>query len=288
MEGRFQPETKSAAFLCALLSQFAACLAIPAAAQAQQPKPQTVSDFECYVQSAESRMAERKAFLLADADLALNQRLVREDRVVTVAPTGSNPRKIADGHVYDWIGTVFIPGATVERTIRMLQDYDHRAQYFPETIATSKLLCRTGEDRFRYSMRMKEPAVIDVDSEVVWERVGPRRWRCRSYSTNVQEIGKQHGYLMRLYSYWRIAEADKGVFVEGETITLSGEFGSLTRAFGSMMLGINPEKSLKHTLESMRETMMKPGMQFAASPAGAASCGAPFHPSGCLAVTERK
>src|ERR1035441_5307933 len=36
----------------------------------------------------------------------------------------------------------------------MLQDYDHRAQYFPETIATSKLLCLTGTDHFQSSMRL--------------------------------------------------------------------------------------------------------------------------------------
>jgi hypothetical protein len=272
------------ALFLALLGLFALCVAI----SAQELKPQTVSEFECYVQSAEARMAERKSFLLADADTALNQKVTRENKVVTVAPTGSNPKKIAGGHVYDWIGTVFIPGATVERTVRMLQDYDHRAQYFPETMSSSKLLCRTGENRFRYTMRMKEPAIIDVDCEVVWERVGPRRWRCTSYSTKVQEIGKQHGYLTRLYSYWRIAEEEKGVFVEGETITLSGEFGALSRAIGSMMLGINPEKSLRHSLESMRETMLKPGLQFPASPANAAACGDPFRPSGCPAVTERK
>ena len=285
MEGRFQLETRNAACLCVLLT---ACMAIPAAIQAQQLKPQTVSGFECYVQSAEARMAARKSFLLADADTALNQRVVRENRAVTVAPTGSNPRQIAGGHVYDWIGTVFIPGATVERAVRMLQDYDRRAQYFPETISTSRLLCRSGEDRFRYTMRMKEPAIIDVESEVVWERVAPRRWRCHSYSTSVQEIGRQHGYLMRLYSYWRLAEEEKGVFVEGETITLSGEFGAFKRALGSMMLGINPEKSLKHSLDSLRETMLKPGLQFAAPPANAAGCGEPFRLSGCAAITERK
>ena len=42
-----------------------------------------------------------------------------------------------------------------------------------------------GENQFHFSMRMKEPAVIDVDSDVVWERVDAHRWRCRSYSTHV-------------------------------------------------------------------------------------------------------
>ena len=62
-------------------------------------------------------------------------------------------------------------------------------------------------------------------------------------------MGKDHGYLRRLYSYWRFAETDKGVFVEAETITLSDEFGAVTRTLGSALMGINPEKSLKHSLD---------------------------------------
>ena len=163
----------------------------------------------------------------------------------------------------------------------MLQDYDHRAVYFPETIATSKLLCRTGKDRFRYTMRLKEPAIFVVESDVTWEQPDPRYWRCRSYSTSVQEVGKDHGYLRRLYSYWRFAKADRGVYVEGETITLSDEFGSMARAFGSALLGINPEKSLKHSLQSMRESILKPGLQIPALPEALPECAAPFRPAPC-------
>ena len=228
------------------------CCAVPAATAPDGLKPETARDFNCYVQSAEARMDSRKAFLLADANAALNGELVLSRRIQTIAPEGVNPRKVAGGQLYDWIGSAFIPGASLDRLVSMLQDYDHRAQNFPDTISTSKLLCRTGKDHFRYSMRMKEPAVLDVESDVVWERVDAHRWRCRSLSTNVAEVGKDHGYLRRLNSYWRFAEVDNGVFVEGETITLSDEFGSVTRAFGSMM-GINPEKSLKHSLASMRE-----------------------------------
>ena len=150
--------------------------------RAQQPlKPQTLNDFECYVQSAEARMTARKTFLVAESDSAMNDQLVRGKKIVLAAQSGANPRKITGAMLYDWIGTVFIPGATLDRMIRMLQDYDHRAQYFSEVVASSKLLCRTGEGHFGYSMRLKEPAVIDSDNDVVWEKVDARHWRCRSY-----------------------------------------------------------------------------------------------------------
>ncbi len=257
------------------------CCAMPAGTPYGRLKPETARDFSCYVQAAEARMDARKAFLLTDSDSALNEQLVLGRRIQTLAPDGVNPHKMAGGQLYDWIGSVFIPGASLDRLVSMLQDYDHRSQYFPETISTSKLLCRTGKGHFRYSMRMKEPAVLDVESDVIWERVDAHRWRCRSYSTSVNEVGKDHGYLRRLNSYWRFAEVDKGVYVEGETITLSDEFGSMARTFGSMLMGINPEKSLRHSLASMRESVLKPGLQIPPIPEGVSECGEPVRPNEC-------
>ncbi|HUI41972.1 MAG TPA: hypothetical protein VL523_08390 [Terriglobia bacterium] len=253
---------------------------------AQQLKPETERDFDCYIQAAEQRMGARPTFLVADADAALNQQLVGSHRIQTVEGNGANPHKVVGGLIFDWVGSEFISGATLDRTVRMLQDYDHRAQYFSETIATSKLICRRGEDQFDYSMRLKEPAVLDVASDVLWQRVDAHRWRCRSYSTDVRAVGKDKGYLRRLDSYWRFAEVPNGVYVEGETITLSDSFGALMRGLGSMM-GINPEKSLKHSLDSMRETLQKPGLQFPDPPQGVAACGEAYRPPGCPAPPIR-
>jgi hypothetical protein len=263
------------------------CLMLPGI-RAQQPKPETAQAFDCYVQAAEARMDARKAFLMADTDAALSEQIVRGQKIRTIEANGPNPHKLPGGQFYDWIGTAFIPGATVEKLVRMLQDYDHRAQYFPETISTSKLLCLTGTDRFQYSMRMKEPAILDVDSDVVWERLDAQRWRCRSLSTRVAEVGKDHGYLRRLNSYWRFAETPKGVFVEAETITMSDEFGSMTRMLGSALMGINPEKSLKHSLGSMRESVLKPGLEIPKLPPGLPACGASVPRASCAAVSGSK
>ena len=259
--------------------------ACAAALPAQTPKPETLAAFGCYVQSAEARMASRKTFLAIEATPAEAQSLARGTKIVTTPGNGSNPHKIQGAMIYDWIGTVFIPRATAERIVRMLQDYDHRAEYFADVVATSKLLCRTGESRFGFTMRIKEPTVADSENDVVWERLDPRRWKCRSYSGDVREIGKQHGYLHRLNSYWRFLETADGVFVEGETITLSGEFGSVMRALGSLA-GISPEKSLKKTLGSMREAVHST-RDFALPPAGLPSCGETPRLPGCATESRR-
>jgi len=243
-------------------ARFSLCFIVAGCLSAQPPKPQTQHEFEAYVQSAEARMDARKAATVASSQKA----------VQTIEANGANPHKLSGGQLYDWIGTVFIPGASLEKLVRMLQDYDHRATYFPETIASSKLLCRA-ENRFRYTMRLKEPAVIDVESDVVWDPVTDHRCHCRSYSLKTAEVGKDHGYLRQLYSYWWFAEVDKGVSVQAETITLSDEFGGMTRALGSMLMGINPEKSLRHSLNSMRESVLKPGLEIPAPPPGTPACG---------------
>ena len=46
----------------------------PSGIRSQELKPETVHDFECYIQSAEKRMEERKQFLVADSNAALKQR----------------------------------------------------------------------------------------------------------------------------------------------------------------------------------------------------------------------
>jgi hypothetical protein len=239
----------------------AAALLTAAALEAQAIKPETLSAYGSYVQSAEARMAARKTFLIGET---------KSPKVATTPGNGQNPHKIAGAMVYDWVGTIFIPGASVARTVRMLQDYDHRAAYFADVIASSKLNCRTGDNRFGFTMRIKEPVVADSDNEVTWERIDAAHWRCRSVSGDVGEIGSKKGYLQRLNSYWRFVETPEGVMVEGQTITLSGEFGSFMRALGSLA-GISPEKSLRRTLESMKESVLS-NREFSAPPSGLPAC----------------
>ena len=63
-----------------------------------------------------------------------------------------------------------------------------------------------------------------------WQLTGNEQ----SYSTRIAEVenagksnerelpvGNDHGYIWRLYSYWRIEEKDSGVYVQGESIGLS-------------------------------------------------------------------
>lgn len=250
---------------------------------AQRLKPESLQDFSCYVQSAEARMAARTTFLAIDADPRLAQDLARGG-IRTVPGNGPNPHKIQSALLYDWIGTIFIPGATVDRVVHMLQDIDHRNLYFPDVVQSAKLQCRTGADRLGFTMRIKEPVVADFEDDVVWEKLDEHRWRCRSYSSDVREL-KPKNYLFRLNSYWRFSQNKDGVFVEGQTITVSGEFGSFMRTLGSLA-GVNPEKSLKKTLSSMKDSVTT-HKDFAALPDGLPACGEAVRFTGCPATSRR-
>src|SRR5690242_855715 len=138
------------------LGTVTAILAVTVALQAQTPKPETLSAYACYVQTAESRMAARKTFLLVDAEPANVRALVHDRKLLTAPGNATNPQKIPGGMIFDWMGTIFIPGASVQRTIQMLQDYDHRADYFPDVIVSSRLFCAIGTSRFGFTMRIKE------------------------------------------------------------------------------------------------------------------------------------
>lgn len=251
-----------------------ACVLVLTAAvlSAQSPKPETVQAYDCYVQSAEARMAASSRFLTADSDTAAQDQLVRARKILTVPGNGPNPHKVPGGMIYDWIGTVFVPGVPLDRAIRMLQDYDHRIAYMPAVLSEAKLLCRTGEERFGFTMTLKEPAPIEVANDVTWERLDPQRWRYRSYSTKVHEIGKQHNYLFRLNSYWRFYGTPEGVYMQSQTITLSGEFSGLMRTLGSLA-GLNPETSVRKTLDQVRESLLHAPREFSLPPGGMPDCG---------------
>ena len=100
-------------------------------AHAAELKPQTVAAFDRYVQQAEQRMDGRKSFLWT-GESAARARRVRQGEVVVEPATGTAEAPVFSGLVHDWVGAVFIPGATLEKTLAVGQDYNrHKDIYRP-------------------------------------------------------------------------------------------------------------------------------------------------------------
>lgn len=243
-----------------------------APARAAELKPATVAAFDRYVRATEARMAAE----LGSTDRFIRAGPIKPGAFVIERQTTRDAGKeieIPDGLVHHWVGAVFVPGATVDRAVALLQDYDRHAAIYRPNVARSKLLARDG-DTFRVYLRffMKKIITVVVNSEHDARFFRPARDRAHSriYSTRIAEVdnpdtsrerekpvGNDGGYLWRLYSYWRFLERDGGTYVQCESISLTRGiptgFGWLIGPFVTSI----PRESLTFTLETTRAALAK-------------------------------
>lgn len=246
------------------------CLLV-AQAGAVELKPRTVIAFDRYITQTEQHLDARTQFLWADESPERASK-VRHGQLV-VEPTGPRPvTDVPDGLVHDWTGCVFIPGATIEKTIAFMQDYDHKEAYRPEVIA-SRLLSRDGND-FKVYMRLLKKKVItvvlDTEHDVRYTQVGPKRWRSVSRTTKIAQVDKagkpeEHalppgtgdGFLWRLTTFWRFEERDGGTWVECEAVSLTRDVPSGLGWLIKPIIRDLPKESLENTLRETREALSK-------------------------------
>jgi hypothetical protein len=234
-------------------------------------KPATLQAFDNYVKTAEARLEQRTTgpeFLWSDGVKGTRGKLLR-GQVVAEPWVGEGDIGIADGLIHDWVGAVFIPGATLDAVLRMVQDYDRAKLSYKPEVMDSKLLDRSG-GTFKVYMRLLKKKVLTVvlntEHEVHYTRLGDTRCYSRSRTTRVAEVqnpgdrderelppGQDHGFLWRLNSYWRFEQRDGGVYVECEAISLSR---SVPTGLGWMINPIIrtlPRDSLSNTLRCTRD-----------------------------------
>jgi hypothetical protein len=249
-------------------------------ASSAELKPPTVTAFNRYVQATEQRMKDDPQFLWVDGLPASQQRAVLEalrrgELVIERLTTRQSGKEIdmPDGMVHHWIGVVFVPGGTVDKTLSLLQDYDHHAQIYAPAVAASKLLSRDGNNfrvYLRFLMKKVITVVVNTENDARFSRDAPNRASSRIYSTRIAEVdapgtpsereksvGNDGGYLWRLYSYWRVLERDGGTYVQCESISLTRDiplgFAWLVRPFVTSI----PRESLEFTLTTTRNALGK-------------------------------
>ncbi len=261
----------------AAFSLICACLPAVPVGQAAQLRPKTIAAWEQYVQSTEARFLQEARgsgnFLWVDGS---PERLkeVRAGQVLTEPWSEKNPVSVPDGLVHDWIGAIFLPGATLQQTLAVIQDYDHHKDFYQPEVMDSHLLSRRGND-FHYSrLRLLKKGFISAVLNTVFDaqfvQLDPNRWYCRTVSTHIGELenagkpgqrelpeGTGQGYLWRLNAYWKFQQRDGGVYVECEALSLTRSIplglgwmvGPLTRAL--------PQESLTATLRDTRAAVRR-------------------------------
>jgi hypothetical protein len=234
-------------------------------------KPDTLQAFDDYVRAAEERLDKQAAssqFLWSDGVKGANARL-RAGEVLAEPWTGEGDVAIVNGLIHDWVGAVYIPNATLDAVIAMVQDYGRDKVTFKPEVLDSKILSRNGDD-FKVYMRLLKKKVVTVvlntEHAVHYTRIGETRCYSRSRTTRVAEVdnpgerdeherplGNDHGFLWRLNSYWRFEQRDGGVYVECEAISLSR---SVPLGFGWLVNPIIrtlPRDSLANTMRCTRD-----------------------------------
>jgi hypothetical protein len=256
--------------------------AIPAPAAAADLQPRTAAGFDQYVRAIEAQMPRRPTFLWIDRlghGASLNARDMLRHGGLLIEPIDRDDtgvgRDIPGGLIHHWIGTVFVPGA-VDSTLALLQDYDRHASIYAPAVSGSKLLWTDGRlfrMHLRFTMTRVLTVVVNTDNEAVFSRDAPDRASSRIHSTRVAEVenagtpgerelpvGHDGGYLWRLNTYWRLLQADDGVYIECESISLTRDIpfglGWVVKPFVTSL----PKDSLAFTLEATRTALTEPGL----------------------------
>lgn len=267
-------------------------LAFAAPANAASLQPKTVAAFDRYVQltdaQIDSQFSRGRPFLWVDrlpedkraaAYARLHEGKVAIERLETL--DNGKPIAVPGGIIHHWIGTVFIPGATLAQTLALEQDYDHHQNYFRPDVLRSKTL-RHNEGDFLVALRFYKKKVIttilDTEHEVHYEILDSAHAWSRSRTTRIQEVddagtpderlepvGEDHGFLWRMNTYWRFEEKDGGTYVESQSISLTRDIPiGLGWLIGPFVNSI-PRESLTFTLATTRRAVLErigsPGTQ---------------------------
>ncbi len=184
---------------------------------------------------------------------------------------------VDDGKIHHWIGTVLVPGATVDEVIGFVQDYAHYPERFDPMIQRADVLSREG-DRWTVAMRNWTKkvitVVIDADYVVDYTQLSPTRYETMNLATNifhVHDAGKANerrqpgdeadGYLWRFRMICRFDQRDEGTYEECESVSLTRGIPWLLKPIVSPFVNSVPKDAIEFTLSTVRDGVGQSGQR---------------------------
>jgi hypothetical protein len=261
------------------------CSLLAASAFAAEPKPEAVEAWNRYIALTESRIAAQERdstrFLVVqketpESSAAASEAKLRNGEVVIerLKTTDGDKDIAAPGAViHHWVGTAFIPAATIKQAFMVLQDYDrHSTTYAPE-VEKSKLLRRSGDDFTAYLRFVKNKVitvVLDTYHQVHYGMLDATHAYSRSYTTKVTEIEdpgtpqereksaeEEQGFMWKMNTYWRFEERDGGLYIQCEAVTLTRDVPyGLAWIIKPFVTSI-PKESLTATMTETRKALAR-------------------------------
>lgn len=199
-------------------------LLLAAAPLLAEPTPAAVAAFDAYCSTVES---------------GLHLTPIRTLTVERI-PTPAVPSAL----LHHWRGSTFVPGATSAGFERLLADIPGYTQTFaPQVIQASGTSTHT-------LLRVRQHHVITVVMDTEYNVTSGHGYSI-ARSTRITELGgEDHGFLWRLNSYWRWQEADGGLYLQLDAVSLTRTVPrGLGWAIGPYINSI-PRESLEFTLTS--------------------------------------
>jgi hypothetical protein len=250
---------------------------------AEGPSLATIEAFDRYIAAAEiqsrEELAANKNFLYMDAlperERAQNYAVLQRGQPLIRRSPQCQPLcpAIPSGLLHDWTDIVYVPGVTLAETLAALQDYDRDADYYQPQVTASKLLSKS-DNQFRVFLRLKQTHVItvvlDTEYEIQYTTLDNSHAASQSHSTRISEVenagspherisspGADHGFMWRLYSYWRFYQADGGVYIECHAISLTRDVPTGLRWLIGPYIQKIPQESLRFTLTATRQALLQ-------------------------------
>jgi hypothetical protein len=220
--------------------------------------PEATAAFDRYVEQAEARMNSDP---VRDPKLVGGQtRIEASDEARNVNPPGAM--------IQDWVGIMFMPGATLAQVQSVLRDYANYKNFYRPKVIESRELVHSG-DEYDVLLRLYERHILTIvlnsTYHIRYEMPDSNHLIVTSRSTHIGEVkdpgksyteevtqGSDSGFLWRLNSYWRFEAADGGVYARCEAISLSRD---VPPGLGWMLKGFLesfPKDSMVNTLRGTR------------------------------------
>jgi hypothetical protein len=219
--------------------------------------PQTVKEFQAYMEVADRSMTQR-AIDKTRLSLPANgePRITPWDR--------ENPRGLTDGLVHDWIAASFIPKAKVADVVAVLQDYEHYRDFYQPDVIDTRLISQSGDTRKIRMRALKKKLItvtLDIDYDVEYRTMPNGRVQVWSRSTAIREVDnggkpdesvgppdKGAGFLWRLNTYWQLEDREGGVYMECRAVSLTRDIPLVAAWAVKPMVTALPRESLSNTL----------------------------------------
>jgi hypothetical protein len=272
-------------YIIRIFSALVFAAALGSTASAAELKPKTAAAFDRYVAATEARFANELhpggTFLYyidgmnpdarRQAYEQLKQGEILVEKLETKAPGVSSD--VPDGMVHHWVGLIFIPGATLAKTLPIVKDYDRRADLYKPDVSASRTLAHNG-DNFKMFLRLHQKRFTTVDFnttyDVHWGSVDANKVYSNSISTRIAEVkdpakpegeelpvGTGHGYLWRLNTYWRFEEKDGGVYLQCEALSLTRDIPTGLGWLLKPLVTSIPKQSLNRALGQTRNVVIE-------------------------------